>query len=272
MPEYLSPGVYVRKSARDRAPSRGSAPAPPALSARPSAGRRWCACKSWLDYQRWYGGYLDNTITYTPYAVKGFFDNGGQRLFFSRVTRPGAGAASLQLDTSDAQQKLVLTAQGPGEWGNGLFVRVRTGSRSGFRVTMLYYRTLPPLPLVDPLDPANLNNANRRIPDAVEDYDNLGADPVGAGYVLTSLNGTSHLVRADWLDTTRDPQPLVVAGYAQAQGGADGGNPITATQYIGTGAGDPTVPSDARTGLAALEMVDEVSLLCVPEIRIRRRQ
>lgn len=50
------------------------------------------------EYQRWFGGYLPETVSYLPHAVQGFFANGGQRLYVARVANPhdaGAYAAGL---------------------------------------------------------------------------------------------------------------------------------------------------------------------------------
>ena len=103
-------------------------------------------------------------MSYLPFAVKGFFDNGGQRLFVARVTRPNAAAAELTLATDGAD--LVLEAIGPGNLDGRLFVRVHPRQPdalgrpdSGRRpdpnrvpIQVLYYATPPPLPLVDPFD------------------------------------------------------------------------------------------------------------------------
>lgn len=257
MPEYLSPGVYVEEVPGPRAiegvststagfvgqTERG--PTPPRL------------CTSWLDYQRWYGGYVDLAESYLPFAVKGFFDNGGQRLFVARVHRSDAGLASLDLDN------LHVEANGPGEWGNRVFVRVSDPSRADpnrFRLTILYYSATPPVPLVDPLEPANATDPNRREPDAVEDYDNLGANPQGSNYVLTTVNGSSQLVQLEWLDPDAPTRPANV-DFTPMSNGADGAAAIGSTEYIG----DATLPTNERTGLAGLEVIDPISLLCVPD-------
>jgi phage tail sheath protein FI len=214
-------------------------------------------CTSWLDYQRWYGGYVDPEDSYLPFAVKGFFDNGGQRLFVARVHRSDASPASLDVDN------LQVAANGPGAWGNRVFVRVGRPNRvdsDRFRLTILYYTTMPPLPLVDPLDLANATEANRREPDKVEDYDNLGANPQGSNYVLTTVNGSSQLVQLDWLDPAAPARPAD-ADFTAMANGADGTAAIGSTEYVGDG----TLPTNERTGLAGLEVIDPISLLCVPD-------
>jgi phage tail sheath protein FI len=46
---------------------------------------------SWVDYERMFGAALDPAVSFLPFAVRGFFDNGGRRAFVARVG--GAGAA-----------------------------------------------------------------------------------------------------------------------------------------------------------------------------------
>jgi phage tail sheath protein FI len=46
---------------------------------------------SFAQFGRLYGGYLADA--YLPYAVDGFFRNGGQRCFIGRIVRAGAVAA-----------------------------------------------------------------------------------------------------------------------------------------------------------------------------------
>ena len=36
---------------------------------------------SWGDFVSWYGGIIDPAVSFMPFAARGFFDNGGQRLF-----------------------------------------------------------------------------------------------------------------------------------------------------------------------------------------------
>jgi uncharacterized protein len=50
---------------------------------------------SWVDYQRLFGGYFGEG-KYMPYAVEGFFENGGQRCYVCRVTN-GDYASALAL-------------------------------------------------------------------------------------------------------------------------------------------------------------------------------
>jgi phage tail sheath protein FI len=278
MPEYLTPGVYIEEVDTGPVPIEGVSTSVTGFVGQTERGPLHPQLvTSWLEYQRWYGTYIaenDPLFSYLPYAVKGFFDNSGQMAYIARVAPPGAAVASLNLATAGAAT-LDLTAIGPGSWGTNLFVRVETGTRSGFKLTFVYYRITPPLPaggLVDPLDPATIRNPNRRDPDAVEVFDNLGFDPEGLNYVLTMVRGASHLIGAAWGGAAGAAGPPVPAlpnniAFTQMQvpPGAPAAPPgarITAAEYTGQPA--PPAVSD-WTGLAGLEAIDGISILCVPD-------
>lgn len=55
---------------------------------------------SWLDYQKLFGGYFAEG-KYLPYAVEGFFQNGGQRCYVCRVTDSDFAAALAKLEAVD---------------------------------------------------------------------------------------------------------------------------------------------------------------------------
>jgi len=267
MPEYLSPGVYVEEVSAGPVPIEGVSTSTAGfvgLTERgPTATR---LVTSWLEYYRWFGGHIDPADSFLPRAVQGFFDNGGQRLFISRITRTDAAAANLDLATADPAQLLQLVAIGPGDWGNRLFARVTGASKTTlggfqFRVTLLYYEIAPPVPFVDPLDPANIANRDRREPDVIEEFDGLGLNPVGPGYAITSVNAVSRLVRVDWTAANTPQSRPADVGFTPFLNGGDGVNAMTAAEYIG----DPAQPVDVRSGLAALEAIDEISILAVPD-------
>jgi uncharacterized protein len=98
MPEYLSPGVYVEEVQTGPRPIEGVSTSTAGFVGQTERGStKPKLVTSWPNYQRWYGGYIDPQISYLPYAIKGFFDNGGQRAFVARVVGPGADAASLDV-------------------------------------------------------------------------------------------------------------------------------------------------------------------------------
>src|SRR5688572_4650080 len=183
MAEYLAPGVYIEEIPSGPVPIQGvgtSTAGMVGLTERGPLQPRLVT--GWGDYQAWFGGLIDPGQSYLSWAVKGFFDNGGQRLFVARAVRSDAVSATLDHPTSDAAQTLLVRATGEGAWGNNIFLRIQPGDNFDpaspppfppVTVTVLYYRTLPPLPLVDPFDAAEIANADRREPDVVESYENV---------------------------------------------------------------------------------------------------
>ena len=258
MPEYLSPGVYIEEIRVGPVPIEGVGTSTAGFVGQTVRGPVVPRLvTSWLEYQRWFGGLTDTSVSYLPWAIQWFFDNGGQRAYVARVTRNNAAVAGVDLATDDNAQSLRVRAVGPGEWGNRIFVRVQRGTLRGFHLTVIYFTRVPD-PFLDPLDPANIANPNRVEPAVVEDYDNLGIDPLGPSYAPTTVNAGSHLVELSWTGAAGVP-PAVPADVAFADaplaGGADGDAAATVDNYVGS----PT------SGLTALEAIDEVALLCVPD-------
>ena len=73
---------------------------------------------SWTQFMRVYGGYAEDA--YLPYAVEGFFGNGGKRCYIARVVHrkdgsndEGAVAATLTKDG------VTFKAVGEGSWEIG---------------------------------------------------------------------------------------------------------------------------------------------------------
>ncbi len=267
MPEYLSPGVYVEEVPSGPRPIEGVGTSTAGIVGPTERGPTTPRLvTNWGQFQRWYGDVTPVAASFTSFAARGFFENGGVRLFVARITGAGATGAALNAVTANAAQSLRITANGAGDWGNRLYVRVRGSSKTdaggnpiGFRVTLLYFRAAPN-PFVDPLDPANFGNVNRVEPDFVEDYDDLSFDPLDGNYVLNRINSNSTLIHAEWLDTTIPGDLPNIINFTPLAGGVDGAA-ATSVEFLGNTA----VPPDQRTGLAALEGIDEVALLFVPD-------
>src|ERR1043165_4088046 len=97
MPEYLAPGVYVEetsfrsKSIEGVSTSTAAFIGPTAYG--PTEGTPELLT-SFADFARIYGG-IDNIelsgesqVNYMAHAVRAFFDNGGSRLYVTRVYEP----------------------------------------------------------------------------------------------------------------------------------------------------------------------------------------
>ena len=266
MPEYLAPGVYIQEIETGPRPIEGVSTSTTGFVGQtergPTAPR---LLTSWDEFIRWYGSYVDrvndpNTaITpnrFLPYAVRGFFDNGGQRLFVARVTGPNAQTASGTLP--GAPNNSTVTAVGPGAWGNKILLRVQdaglnrpnTSTANWFRLTIAYYRDGVPNPFVDPSKPQSPQ------PDTLEDFDNLSIIPTDLNYAQTVVNGASRLIRF-----TQQGRPTNVDfPNVQLQNGTD--VDATMVEYLDA---DDTKPIDQRTGLAGLNAIKGISIIGIPD-------
>jgi phage tail sheath protein FI len=278
MPEYLAPGVYIEELNTGPVPIEGVSTSTTGFVGQTERGPvQPTLVTSFVEYQRWFGSFLAPSISYLPFAAKGFFDNGGQRLFIARVV--GAGAQQAKRDLGG---NLTLSAIGEGDWGNRIFARViasTLGAPDSFRLTLLYYQTLPPLPFVDPTKQQNLADpnvrANIRDPSAIEDYDNLRTDPNSQDYVVSVIKSASQLVTIQDQDLTAPLSvPTLAApattgpdgGFVRFADGSPGTDPAF-NEYVGFTAPGPRTPDNVndRRGLAGLEAINDISLLCVPD-------
>jgi hypothetical protein len=76
---------------------------------------------SYRQFEAWFGGAFDGG--YLALAARGFFDNGGRRLWAVRIASPHAEAAGVTL-TAGGLSAWRLEAASVGVWGNDLAVRL----------------------------------------------------------------------------------------------------------------------------------------------------
>ena len=239
MPEYLAPGVYIEEVSSGSKPIEGVGTSTAGFIGATERGPEEPKfISSWLGFQRQFGGYIPKT-SYLAYAVEGFFQNGGQRCFVARVA---SGNSAL---TTGAVGNLSVYAVGRGAWGNKIMIKVTDVTRSPegqnwFRVFVLYYKTIPE-PFVDPTDPKEITNKDRREPEVLEVYDNLTARPGAANNVVTVINTSSRLVRVAWAEGSDPAKPDNQAFTPLGDTGSDG-DPLTASNFKGELGSVPGVP------------------------------
>lgn len=297
MPEYLSPGVYIEEIAGIR-PIEGVGTSTAgfigAAERGPESPR---LITSWLDFQRWYGGYIPE-VSYLAFAVQGFFENGGQRCFVTRVANQNDPIVTGAI--AAAATTLTVSAIGRGAWGNGLLYKVDRANQpqnhpDWFRLTIMYYRPGrldPVLPAGGPLnmtkgaapyfvdptsnDPLDVNDSQRRnwVPDLLEVFDGLTHEAGNTNSVQRVVNANSRLVRAWWPAAPQPidsavapavdlPQPLAaaaaVADTAIVPGDFDGvAGPLT----LGPA---PAPQVGVGRGFSGLAAIDEIALLVAPD-------
>ncbi len=190
MPEYLSPGVYIEEIEMGAKPIEGVGTSTAGFLGEAERGPTTPQfITSWLAYQRVYGSYF-GADKYLPYAVQGFFANGGQRCFIGRIVKSGDSAATtamLKL-SGEAADALTLDAVGEGEWGNRVAVKVVPGTTQGFRLNVYYWKTAPSS-LFDP----EVDLTTKPRPQA-EIFDDLTVDESSPDYYEKRINGISNLI------------------------------------------------------------------------------
>lgn len=78
MPEYLSPGVYVEEINTGPVPIEGVSTSTAGFVGQTARGPlEPRLVTSFVEFQRWFGSIIDPAISFLPFAVQGFFDNGG---------------------------------------------------------------------------------------------------------------------------------------------------------------------------------------------------
>ena len=268
MAEYLAPGVYVEEVSLGSKPIEGVSTSTAGflgvLERGPVEPRLVTAL---TEFHRLYGGFTSGS--YLPYAVDGFFTNGGKRCFIARVCGKNNRRARLEIpavkaggDGGGAGKAVIeAIATGPGEWGNRIAVKIEDASLSTdakrlFKMSVLYWSGKRPDPMVDPTDPSTRRDPNRREPAVVEVYDNLSSEPSSSDYYEKQINNVSALIE---VARRSDGDPSASA-LVLLEGGADGQDPKLADYQ-----GDLAAGPGERTGLAALSEISEISILCVPD-------
>src|SRR3954449_5779367 len=100
MPEYLAPGVYVEEIDSGPKPIEGVSTSTAGFvgvaQMGPTTGLPRLVT-GLAEFRRIYGGYLSEADwgdnRFLAYAVQGFFENGGQRLYVQRIVGQGAAPA-----------------------------------------------------------------------------------------------------------------------------------------------------------------------------------
>jgi phage tail sheath protein FI len=250
MPEYLAPGVYVEEIERGPKPIEGVATSTAAFIGETERGPlRPRLVTSYGEYIRLFGEAFKEGA-YLPHAVKAFFENGGKRVFITRITGDmvsGDGRARKTLEPVD------ITAIGPGEAYKRVWAKVSSGTTKvqgnsvGFRLQLAYWGPFKTgEQIFDPFVAGSEKTFPRPI--IIEDFDDLSLDSASPSYWGKRVNdGNSALVEID-VDPAADLATLA-EGSAALEDGAEGG-----VLNQGHYEGDPGKPSAERTGLAALDL------------------
>jgi phage tail sheath protein FI len=249
MPEYLSPGVYIEEVDRgtrpieavgtavaafvgftDKAEEVQNGGAPVSLLNKPTL------VTNWSQYVQKFGSFISGA--YLPYAIYGYFQNGGGRCYVISVKALGKSidpdlavpaAALLPAGDEKASNALEIKAREGGSSGNAIKVQVRDAEEDTF--TLIIHG-----PSGSP-----------------ETFEGLTTTK-GKTNVATVVNATSTLVTVKVVKAGLKPK----AGSYQLAGGEVKTVALTISDYKGDAA--------ERTGIGGLEAVEEVTMLAAPDL------
>jgi uncharacterized protein len=239
MPNYLSPGVYVEEVPGGARPIEGVGTAVAAFVGLTAEGpfNQATLVTNWSQYTKVFGEFVEGA--YLPRAVYGYLNNGGGAAYIVRIgSKDAAGgdvSAHAELTAGgDSAGGIEITAIEAGAAGNEVTIEVGDAS--------------------EPTGPEDLKITVKRGGKVEETFDNLSTKK-GKNNVATVVNAQSKLIKVAEKGAALAAVPR--GAVALSGGGAPKPASINAVDYVG----DPA----ARTGLGALEAVDEVTMVLCPD-------
>jgi hypothetical protein len=257
MSTYRRPGVYLEETVLPGPNESGVASSVTLFAGSAARGpfRTAVRCDSWTDYVARFGGYepaAGASVSYLPYAVYSYFQNGGRICYVSRAVNDTTGSAAEypvagEFDSGpnegDAGNAFTVKAASPGEWGEELSIAISVDIEAGSYsqvYTLIVYRK------------DSIGNDVE-----IERFQNLSVrgDVPGTKRVDVAVNDEvygSRYIEVTGIDTTVTPD--ATAGPVELQGGADG-----------------TLPTDVDLRTAATEGAAEIEGPVVVNIVPHRR-
>jgi phage tail sheath protein FI len=270
---YFYPGVYIEEIERGPVPIEGVPTSVAAFLGETDRGSvKPRLVTSYKEYVRWFGDVFDDN-KFLPFAVNGFFENGGQQLYVCRIV--GDGSVSAQAAFGDFS----VQAAGRGAWGNRVFAKIEPsttkksdGTSVGFRLRVAYWQGK-----VIPFDPFTVEGAKATAdqqPTFTENFDDLVVDERSPDFYgkrlpfidLDKKNANQGTDSSALAILVRNPG--VAPGTAPAmdakalEGGADDANPLGTDDFKG----EPATQDQEVQGLAALllDPYRDVALVYAP--------
>jgi uncharacterized protein len=245
MPQYLSPGVYVEEVDAGSRPIEGVGTAVAAFVGVAAQGpmHEPTLVSNWTQFTTVFGDFVEGS--YLAHSVYGYFMNGGGKAYIVRIGgernngEVSGDAAAGQLGAGDGKGSYRVLALEGGTAGNDISVDVTHPKAAEGE---------------DNSDQFNLTV--KRGGKVEESFEGLTTKRTKKNAV-TAVKEQSKLIRLEALAASVDRPP---AGSVQLSGGSVPAIPdrISADDYVGD-------VSD-RTGVGGLEAVDEVTMVCVPDL------
>lgn len=242
MPNYLSPGVYVEEVSSGSRPIEGVGTAVAGFVGFTEKGpvNEPTLVTNWTQFTKQFGGFVERG--YLPHAIYGYFLNGGGSAYIVRLPGgDGTGAAAhaaAEIPSAEREGKasFAVRAVTSGSAGDRLTVKVGEAtekSADAFKIEV------------------------QRDGKTEETFDNLTTRR-GAGNVGTVLAKQSKLIELVETKGERLSAPKAGSQVQLAGGNLPAPRSLDSKAYIGN-TGD-------RTGFSGLEAIEDVTMLCVPDL------
>jgi phage tail sheath protein FI len=245
MPTYLSPGVYMEEVSSGSKPIEGVGTAVAAFVgfAEKGPANQPTLVTNWTQFTQSFGDFVDGS--YLAHSVYGYFLNGGGAAY---VVRIGGN------DSDGVSSAPIAQAELPaGEGKPGLVVKALEGGPAGDSISV---------ETQDASEPGDANDQFKLIvkrgEKVEETYDNVTLRK-GANNVATRVKAESKLIS---VEEVRGGGTMELHKGARVTLGGGAGLPDS----VQVSAGDYVGDSSDRTGFGGLEAIDEVTMLCVPDL------
>jgi uncharacterized protein len=259
MPQYLSPGVYVEEVESGSKPIEGVGTAVAAFVGIADQGpvNQPTLVTNWTQFTTTFGDFVPDS--YLAHAVYGYFQNGGGACYVIRVGANGNGSkpAARAALTSGAKADLEtysVTALEPGAEGDALSVEIKdpASSKDGDEGA-------------DKPD-TSFTVVVKKGGKPVETFENVTTEKRSKSYVVTAVNEQSNLIRIEEVGKGAVAELKPKAGSVTLTGGAVAAPPpqLDPEDYVGDSAG--------RTGVGGLEALEDVTMVCVPDLMAAYQQ
>jgi uncharacterized protein len=253
--EYYSPGVYIEEIDRGAKPIQGVSTSVAAFVgfAERAPDARPHLVTNWTQYTSLFGGFAPDT--YLAYAVRGFFDNGGRQAYVVAVgaddaqssngDRPAIAAAAIPARLPSLGTSLQIEAANPGSSGEG--IQIEVGPASGDGATEDQFKlTVRQSGKEEVFD--QLTFARGRGMRNVETVVNRESTLIRLRVLVADTETAIDRLPQVGMHALQPPQPQAVAAPAKVDPVEIQGN------------------AEGRAGILGLEAIDEITILCVPDL------
>jgi uncharacterized protein len=247
MPTYLSPGVYVEEVDSGSRPIQGVGTAVAAFVGLAEKGPFNTATliSNWSQFTGMFGGFVEGT--YLAHSVYGYFTNGGGNCYVVRIGDGGSnGNGAIDSGVQAAPQaslggRLRIVALNAGARPGEIEVEIVPAGGEGATDDMFKLIVKSGGEVVEEYDQATVSRGKQNVAAMVNAASKvIRIENVGSGATEKPEQGTIALI----------PPPPPAANPSSLT--------LTTDDYVGD--------VSQRTGFGGLEAVDEITMVCVPDL------